>query len=211
MDIIEKFREKFKINNIADFSHYEKENKFLEGTGSIVFDHENKVAYACISPRTDKTIFSEVAAYLGYEPMSFQSVDEQGKEIYHTNVMMCVAKGFAVVCLDSIKNEMEREKLVFSLTSTGHEIIAISYGQMKNFAGNMLSVKGNSAKPLLVCSQRAWQSLNQAQKATIEKHCEALAMKIPTVETIGGGGARCMMAEVFSDVLAGKSENFKGL
>ena len=197
MDIIEMLGQEFRVEKIIDLSHFENENRFLEGTGSIVFDHENKIAYACLSPRTDAALFDEVSQTLGYTPISFRAVDAKGRAIYHTNVMMCIGVGFAVICLESIENAEEKETVVESLKRSGLEIIDISFEQMNKFAGNMLEVSGKNGKVFLVQSQRAFDSLRKEQIAVLEKYCELLPIPIPTIETIGGGSARCMMAEIF--------------
>jgi hypothetical protein len=196
-DIIDTLKRKFEITNILDLSYYENEGKFLEGTGSIVFDHTNKIAYACLSPRTDKEVFLELCSFLNYQPIYFYSHDKNGKEIYHTNVMMCIGNGFAVICLESITNLEERLSVSFSLTNTRHQIIDISFEQMNQFAGNMLALKTNSNENILVLSQSSFNSLNTVQKISIEKYAKLLALSINTIETIGGGSARCMIAEIF--------------
>lgn len=196
-DIIEPLRRNFRIDEIIDLSHYENENRFLEGTGSIVFDHTNKTAYACLSPRTNKTLFEEVAANLGYSPISFHAYDAAGNQIYHTNVMMCVGAGFAVICLESIGNFDERAKVTESMRNGNLEIVDITFEQMNRFAGNMLEILGDFEKRLLVLSQSAYDALNTEQTNALEKYCELLPMPIPTIEKIGGGSARCMMAEIF--------------
>ncbi len=195
-DIIDSLKQNFSITNILDLSYHEKNNKFLEGTGSIVFDHKNKIAYASLSPRTDKELFLWVCEYLNYSPVCFHSYDKTGKEIYHTNVMMCVAEKFAIVCAESILDH-EREKVVHSLEETHHTIIKISFEQMQNFAGNMLAIAINNNKNILALSKTAFDSLTKTQKKEIEKHCELVPLSIHTIETIGGGSARCMMAEIF--------------
>lgn len=199
-DLIDSLKTNFKITKIVDLSKYEAENRFLEGTGSIVFDHDNKLAYACLSPRTDKGILEEVCAILNYKPVAFYSHDQAGKEIYHTNVMMCIAEKFAVICLDSITDEHEKLAVSESLTKTGHEIIDISFEQMNHFAGNMLALKTNANKSILALSQSSFDILTSEQIATIEKYSELLPLAVHTIETIGGGSARCMIAEVFSEV-----------
>lgn len=197
-DIVEQLKSQYDINNIIDLSHYENENRFLEGTGSIVFDHLHKMAYACLSPRTYKQLLEELCDKIGYKSFSFIAQDKAGKEIYHTNVMMCIAEKFAVVCLESIINDEERKHLVETLEHTNHEVIAISLQQMNSYAGNMLSLKSTSGNDLLVMSQSAYDVLNDEQKASINRYSKIVALQIPTIETIGGGSARCMMAEVFS-------------
>lgn len=196
-DVVEKLKKSFLVKEVIDFSVYENENRFLEGTGSIIFDHVNKKAYACISPRTDKGLLTEVCRRLNYEPISFFSLDENGQEIYHTNVMMCIGEKFAVICLESIKDEDEKNRVTNSLKETGHEIIDVSYGQMKKFAGNMLALTNNEEKNLLGMSQSAFNSLTQEQKNALKKYTTLLPLPIRTIETIGGGSARCMMAEIF--------------
>lgn len=196
-DIIDKLKEKFDITEVIDLSHYEKEKKYLEGTGSIIFDHDNKIAYACLSPRTDKNLFIELCNLMHYQPVSFLAHDKAGKEIYHTNVMMCIGEKFAAVCLDSISDEKERNLVTESFKRTGHEIINISFDQMSNFAGNMLEIKTNKEKNILALSKSAFDALKADQKKEIEKYCELTPLSIKTIETIGGGSARCMIAEIF--------------
>jgi hypothetical protein len=196
-DIIDSLKNNFKVTNVVDLSKYEKENKFLEGTGSIVFDHDNKIAYACLSPRTNRELFVRVCDYLHYKPIYFYSHDKGGKEIYHTNVMMCIGEKFVVICLDSITNKQERENVLHSLSSTGHQIIDISFEQMNQFAGNMLAIKNNNEQNLLVLSQTSFDSLTTEQKVELEKYSKLIPLSIRTIETIGGGSARCMIAEVF--------------
>lgn len=193
-EIIEKLKENFRVKQILDFSDYETMGKFLEGTGSIVADHANKINYACLSPRTDKEIFTQISNRFGYQPISFCAVDKTGNEIYHTNVMMCVGGKFAVVCLESIK---ERDFVNESLQNTGKEIVDISFEQMNAFAGNMLTVLNDKSEELLVLSETAFDSLSNQQKNTLEKYSELLPIPIPTIEMIGGGSVRCMMAEIF--------------
>lgn len=200
-DIIDLLKKDFEITKIIDLSKYEKENKFLEGTGSIIFDHINKIAYACLSPRTDKDVFVELCKHVDYKPVYFYSHDKSGKEIYHTNVMMCIGKHFAVVCLESITDLKEREIVSHSLTSTGHQIIDITFEQVTRFAGNVLELQTNDNKSILVMSQTAFDSITPTQKIELEKYSELFPLPIKTIETIGGGSARCMIAEIFSKPL----------
>lgn len=187
MDIVESLRRDFRIEKIIDLSHFENENRFLEGTGSIVFDHVNKIAYACLSPRTDEKLFTETSQTLGYTPISFRAVDAKNRAIYHTNVMMCIGVGYAVICLESIENAEEKERVIESLEWNGLETIDISVEQMNNFAGNMLTVSGENGKVFLVLSQSAFDSLRTEQISILEKYCELLPIPIPTIEAIGGG------------------------
>ncbi len=197
IDIIQNLKKYFSINKVIDISHYEQENKFLEGTGSIIFDHKNKIAYACLSPRTDKELFIEVSTLFKYQPVFFHSYDKVEKEIYHTNVMMCIGDAFAIICTESITNKNERAMVIDSLQKSGHEIIDITLEQVNHFAGNMLVVLNNEGKQILIKSQSAFDSLTDAQKKLLGQHCELLPIPITTIETIGGGSARCMMAEIF--------------
>jgi hypothetical protein len=196
-DIIEEIRKNFIVHHVLDLSNYESEHKFLEGTGSIVFDHLHKIAYACLSPRTDKDLFIETCRHLNYHPVYFTAEDANGKQIYHTNVMMCIAEKFVVICLDSISREHERHEVVKSLTDTGHEVVEITFDQMNQFAGNMLELRSDSGKQLLAMSKSSYDALTAFQKKQIEKYCEMLPLPIKTIETIGGGSARCMIAEIF--------------
>ncbi|MBG8552005.1 citrulline utilization hydrolase CtlX [Hymenobacter guriensis] len=196
-DILAALQEQFAVTEVIDLSGSERQNRFLEGTGSIIFDHLHRVAYACLSPRTDAALFQEVAQQLCYRAVAFHAHDAQGQEIYHTNVMMCVGARFAVVCLESIRNAAEQAVVVDSLTATGHEIIDISLAQVSRFAGNMLTLQPATARELLAMSQSAHDALTPAQRTTLAQYCDLLPLPIPTIETIGGGSARCMLAEVF--------------
>jgi hypothetical protein len=196
-DILEKIKENFKIERVIDLSEYEREGKFLEGSGSIISDHENKINYACLSSRTDKELFEKVSKLLGYKPVSFTAVDRDGQEIFHTNVMMSMGREFSVICLESIKDEAERRVVIESLRSTGKEIVDISLEQMNGFAGNMLVVLTNRNKTLLVLSENAFKTLSSEQRGTLGKYCELFPLSIPTIEAVGGGSARCMIAEIF--------------
>lgn len=199
--IVRQLEDRFKVNHIIDLSRFELENKFLEGTGSMVLDRENKLAYACLSPRTNAEVLLAFCHQLGYTPVAFNANDTEGKAIYHTNVMMCVGSKFAVICLDSISDDKEKEAVIISLENTGKEIIAISYEQMNQFAGNMLEVKNTDGGSLLVMSKSAHQSLTQEQVLALEKYTEILWADITTIETIGGGSARCMLAEIHLPVV----------
>ncbi len=193
-DIIYK---KFNKNNIIDLTSFEKENLFLEGTGSMVLDRENKIAYACLSPRTNKNILDIFCEKMNYVACSFEANDENINQIYHTNVMMCVADKFVVICLDSITNKTEKEEIINTIKKTSKELIPITYAQMNCFAGNMLQIKNAVGEKLLVMSQQAFKSLTQTQISTLEKYNTLVYSEIKTIETSGGGSARCMIAEVF--------------
>ena len=196
-DIIDSIKKNFVVKEVIDLSYYEQDNRFLEGTGSIIFDHENTMAYACLSPRTDREIFIQVCKSLSYRPVAFHSHDRNGKEVYHTNVMMCIGSAFSVICLESITNKQERSEVADLLASSGHQIIDISFDQMERFAGNMLTIQTMDNKEILVMSESAFDSLSKTQVNELEKYCELVPQPIKTIETIGGGSARCMIAEIF--------------
>lgn len=191
--------EGFIIEQFMDYSEAEQEDVFLEGTGSLILDRLNKKAYCALSPRADESLFIEFCEDFEYDPVVFtayQTVEDKRLPIYHTNVMMCVADEFCVICLDSIDDKKERKNVVNHLKKTGKEIINITEQQLQHFAGNMLQVQGSEHK-YLVMSAAAEQSLNQEQRDQIEKYCPILSSELHTIETCGGGSARCMMAEVF--------------
>lgn len=195
--VLSAITEKFRVENTIDLSAYEQEQLFLEGTGSMVLDRENKIAYACLSPRTDIQVLNDWCNKAGFRPVAFTSVDSKGDPIYHTNVMMCIADRFAVICLDSIPNETEKHNVIKTLQDTKKEIIEISFDQMNRFAGNMLQVQNTKGDRYLVMSSQAYNSLTSEQIKRIENYNPILHSDITTIETNGGGSARCMMAEVF--------------
>jgi hypothetical protein len=200
-DIIETIKEQgFEVAEIDDWSFPETQGHFLEGTGSMIFDHDNKIAYGSVSLRLDENLFREFCEKYGFTPVvfhSFQTVGAERLPIYHTNVMMCVADKFVVICLDCIDDELERSKVIETIKNSGKEIIEISEEQMQQFAGNMLQVNNNEGQKFLVMSETAYKSLDQEQVAAIEKHCEIIYSDLNTIEVNGGGSARCMLAEVF--------------
>lgn len=195
--VLNAIKDKFIINNTIDLSHYENENIFLEGTGSMVLDRENKIAYACLSPRTDKKVLDKFCETFGYHAETFWALDANAMPIYHTNVMMCVADEYVVICLDAIKDDIERNTVIKRIEATQKAIIEISLDQMNRFAGNMLQVHNKEDKKFLVMSSQAYHSLHTNQVQAIEKFNAILHADITTIETNGGGSARCMMAEVF--------------
>lgn len=197
LDVVEYLKANYQVSRVLDLSHYESSNEFLEGTGSIVFDHESRLAYACLSPRTHLSVLQQLCKHIGYKPVSFRSVDENEMEVYHTNVIMGIGKGFAVICLESIKNMDERKLVCDSLIHSGKEIIDISFQQVKCFGGNVLSVCNVEGKQFLALSASAFSSLTKNQTERIEKYATILPISIPTIETIGGGSVRCMLAQNF--------------
>tara|TARA_B110000046_G_C13025555_1_gene413815 strand:- start:3898 stop:4833 length:936 start_codon:yes stop_codon:yes gene_type:complete len=188
------------IENIVDYTSAEEEQIFLEGTGSMILDRENKKAYCAISPRADEELFIEFCEDFEYTPVVFtanQTVDNKREAIYHTNVMMCIAETFAVVCLSSIDDKKERKIFLKHLKEDKKQVIDITEEQVNNFAGNMLQVHGKNNERFLVMSQAAYDCLTQIQRAQINRHCKIISSSLETIETCGGGSARCMMAEVF--------------
>jgi len=201
-DIVELLQKNYSVKSVLDLSHYEAEDKALEGTGSIVFDHKAKIAYACISPRTEKDVLDDLCKQIGYKAHTFNAYSEKDTLIYHTNVVMCVGDGFVVIGLNTIKDNDERAAIIKQFEDSNLEIIDLNDEQLNHhFAGNMLQVKNKENIPFLVMSKRAFQSLNASQIAQIEKHTQILPVSIDLVEQIGGGSARCMMAENFLEKL----------
>lgn len=200
-DIIENIKSKgFEVAEIDDWSFSEIQGHFLEGTGSMIFDHDNKIAYGSVSLRLDEKLFREFCEKYGFTPVvfhSFQTVGSERLPIYHTNVMMCVADKFVVICLDCIDDELERSKVIETIKNSGKEIIEISEEQMQQFAGNMLQVQNTKGEKFLVMSETAYRSLTSEQVSAIEKYCEIIYSDLNTIEVNGGGSARCMLAEVF--------------
>jgi len=195
----------FHVSNTTDYSYFEKESIFLEGTGSMILDRENSIVYAAISDRMHLDALKLYCLNMGFEAVVFnamQSVDNRRVPIYHTNVMMCLGSTFAVICLDCIDDKQEQVSISNKLSETKKEIIPISEEQISQFAGNMLEVRNEENERLLVMSSSAYKSLNTFQLKSLEKHCRIIHSDISTIERLGGGSARCMMAEVF---LPGKS------
>ena len=200
-DLLETLEEHgYLIENIIDYTSAEEEEIFLEGTGSMILDRENKKAYCAISPRADEELFIEFCEDFEYTPVVFtanQTVDNRREAIYHTNVMMCIAETFAVVCLSSIDDKKERKNFLKHLKEDKKQVIDITEEQVNNFAGNMLQVHGKNNERFLVMSQAAYDGLTQIQRAQINRHCKIISSSLETIEACGGGSARCMMAEVF--------------
>jgi len=192
--------EGFCIKNIIDYTSAEHEGVFLEGTGSLILDRVNKKAYCALSPRADEDLLIEFCEDFEYTPVIFtayQTFEKERLPIYHTNVLMCLGQDFAVICLESIDDKKERQNVVDHLKSDCKEIITITEEQVTNFAGNMLELKSKNDDRLLVMSQSAYDSLNMEQINKLENYCMIITSSLDTIETCGGGSARCMMAEVF--------------
>ena len=200
-DILERIeKEGFVIEHIMDYTAAEAEGVFLEGTGSILMDRLNQKAYCALSQRADEDLFIEFCEDFDCFPVLFtanQTVDGKRLPIYHTNVMMALGERFAVIAPDTVDDKKERKNLLEHLKMDGREIIEISEGQMYQFAGNMLQLLGAGGQPYMVMSSAAYHSLDPGQIKAIEKHCPILHSPLDTIETCGGGSARCMMAEVF--------------
>lgn len=195
-EFVKSLRDKFQINDIVDFSGRERTNQIVEGTGSLVFDHVNKLAYASRSERTDEALVLEICEQLKYKAIVFDAVDEAGKPIYHTNVVMCVGEKFAILCLDAIRNENDQEVLLASFAATEHKVVAISYAQLKAFAGNMLEVRNRKEEAFVLLSQTAFNSLLPGQIDAITHFADLLPISIPVIETHGGGSVRCMVGGI---------------
>ncbi|WP_246022407.1 citrulline utilization hydrolase CtlX [Filimonas effusa] len=195
--VMEAIQQWYHTSKTVDLSKYEQEHLFLEGTGSMVLDRENKKAYACLSPRTNEALLQQFCETLGYQPVVFHATDLTGHEIYHTNVMMCVADKYVVICADTITNPEERERVLETIRRSGKDIVTISMDQMQHFAGNMLQIKNEDNEKLLIMSTQAWQSLSPLQKKQLEDYNRVLHTPLDVIETNGGGSARCMLAEVY--------------
>lgn len=195
--ILDELNDKFKIIEISDISDSEHKEIFLEGTGSIIFDHINKTAYACISPRTNEELFKSHCQEIGYTPICFYSSDKNDLLVYHTNVMLTIGIDFAIICAETIKEMNERNRVLNTLKNGGKQVIEITEDQMNQFAGNMLQLKNKDGQLFLVMSNSAFTCLTDMQLKQIEPLTKILSVNIPTIETIGGGSARCMMAEIF--------------
>jgi hypothetical protein len=189
--------EKFESDNTIDYTGQEERNLFLEGTGSMVLDRSNHLAYACLSIRTHENLLQQFCDEMGYQPVVFNAVDDSGAPIYHTNVMMCVADRYVVICLESITDEMELQYVQEQILATGKSIIPITMEQMNHFAGNMLQVKNTLGEKLLLMSTQAYLSLDKDQIETLNSYNAIVHADIRTIESNGGGSARCMIAEVF--------------
>ncbi|WP_010522273.1 citrulline utilization hydrolase CtlX [Aquimarina agarivorans] len=197
-EIIDKLKLKYDIKVQFEFEHFEGQQMYLEGTGSIVFDRNHKIAYACRSMRTNEYLFKKFCSDLDFTPLLFDAVDKKGQPIYHTNVMMAMGVDFVIICMESIPNIFDQEKLKESFGATGKKIIPISLQQMEQFAGNMLQIKNKNEERILVMSSRAFNSLSQSQIDEIEHHTKILHVDLSVIEIYGGGSARCMIAEIFS-------------
>lgn len=186
----------YRIDRVVDLSGHEEAGEYLEGSGSLVLDRPNRLAYVCLSPRTHLNALGDFAQQLDYQIVSFDAHDAQGVPIYHTNVMMCVGADFAVVCGESIVDEQRRAAVRKRLADTGHELVELTQAQMASFAGNMLALENQAGEPVIAMSSAAWSCLDAAQRARLERHGRIVAAPIPTIEHFGGGSVRCMLADI---------------
>lgn len=198
LDIIERLdaMHGFQVREVVDLSHHEADSHFLEGTGSMVLDRVNRVAYACLSSRTHLDVLGDFAQRLDYDVVAFDAVDRDGVPIYHTNVLMNVGEKLAVICDAAIERDDQREAVLERLESTGHEVVSIDFDQLEAFAGNMLELRAADGVPVVAMSQRAWDSLNAMQRATFEANGRVVAVAIDDIEDSAGGSVRCMLAEI---------------
>jgi len=196
-DILEELASAYIVRDVQDWSEFEAEGRFLEGTGSMIMDHESKLIYAAISERTNLSVLEKFSATNGYQAMVFLATDREGRPVYHTNVVMSLGERFCVLCEEAIDEEWELIAIRQLLESTGHMIISITRDQMHRFAGNMLELKNAKGEHILVLSRDAHDSLRKEQKEMLEAFAKLLPIGVPTIEKVEGGSVRCMMAEIF--------------
>lgn len=196
-EIIQKLNDGFIVKDLQDWSKFEVEGRFLEGTGSMVTDHDNKMIYACISERTDLSVLEKYASTNGYQAIVFLATDKKGRPVYHTNVVMTLGEKFCVLCEDAIEEEWELIAVRQLLESTGHAIVAISRDQMHCFAGNMIELRNSNGEHILILSKTAYDSLRAEQRSMLEAFARLLPIAVPTIEQVEGGSVRCMIAEIF--------------
>lgn len=198
-DIIDQLSEKnnYLVSKIIDLSHHEKQGRYLEGTGSMVMDHQNQIIYACRSSRTDLSVLNEFAKVINYSTIAFDATDQNGDLIYHTNVMMSIGNTLSIVCLEAIAAIEQREMVVNSLQTNNRELLELTLEQMEAFAGNMLEVRSSSGVKLLVMSKQARHSLTREQVKIIESHVKIISAPLNNIEASAGGSARCMLAEIY--------------
>lgn len=196
-DILAQIGKRFDVRQVLDLSRFELDGKYHEGTGVMVLDHVHKIAYVCRASRSHPEVMAAFSAHLGYQAFWFDAVDSAGRPIYHTNVMMGVGRTLAVVCLESIHDLAQRQQLVQKLTDSGKVILPISYTQMNAFAGNVMELQNPAGEAVLAMSTQAWDALSDEQQQLVRQHTIPVTADLHTIETLGGGGARCMIAEIF--------------
>jgi hypothetical protein len=197
-DIIEKLDTEhgYQVTAIVDLSAHEQSGHYLEGTGSMVLDRSNRVAYACLSTRTQLDPLGDFAQRMDYEVVAFEAVDRNGVAIYHTNVLMNVGEAVAVICAAAIADAAQREAVLTRLTETGHEIIDLSFDQLDAFAGNMLELRNKDGDRVVALSSRAWKSLTKQQRETLQANGKIVHSPVDNIENSAGGSVRCMLAEI---------------
>jgi len=197
-DLIQWLKDNFEDHKVIDLMRYEDEGKYLEGTGSIVFDYQGKVAHACESVRTHPEVFRDMCEQIDFEPVLLQANDKQGRPIYHTNVFMSIMTSLAVICMEAITGNEARADLEARMTKSGRKIVTISQDQVDNLAGNCYEVIGEDGRSKIILSTRAWSSLNMDQRALLEGAGDVVTCNVDTIEKVGGGGIRCMLAGIFA-------------
>lgn len=195
-DLIKALGSRFLVKDVRDLSYFEDRKMYLEGTGSMVLDRDYKIAYACLSPRTDTEVLKKFSELSGYNIVCFHAFDNQDKAIYHTNVLMCAGSEFVLLCTEAIRDTIEKNLLISKIKSTGKEIIDITLSQVSGFAGNILQLKNKKNEDLLILSEQAFKSLNDHQLSRLRKYGRLIHAPLNTIETAGGGSARCMIAEI---------------
>lgn len=195
-DVVGELRKHYRVTDVIDYSVFEKEGRWLEGTGSLVLDHLDKIAYVSLSNRSDPTVIHRFTEDFSYEPVTFTSIGSDGQPIYHTNVMMCIGTAFALVGLEMILNKAERQQVRTRLEQTGKDIVELSPHQIENFAGNAIELHNSHGEKLLVLSKRAARALTEEQLARLTHYVRLVPLELPTIE-LGGGSARCMIATIY--------------
>jgi hypothetical protein len=193
-DIVEELRKHYRVTEVIDYSAFEDEGCYLEGTGSLVFDHLNKIAYVSLSNRSNPKVIERFTDDFSYEPVTFTSIGSNGEPIYHTNVIMCIGTAFAIVGLEMIPNKIERQQVRARLKA-GKEIVELSADQIANFAGNAIELHNNGGEKLLVLSSRAARALTEDQRERLSRYARLILLELPIIE-LGGGSARCMIATI---------------
>eukprot|EP00092_Neocalanus_flemingeri_P020433 GFUD01022136.1.p1 GENE.GFUD01022136.1~~GFUD01022136.1.p1 ORF type:complete len:324 (+),score=148.73 GFUD01022136.1:42-974(+) len=198
MDVVQWLKDNFSVTRVVDLSPYEDKGSYLEGTGSIVFDHTARVAYACSSVRTDVKVLDRLCAEIGYTRLVVEAADSQGRPIYHTNVFMSIATDFVVICMDAVQKEEDKKRMEDSFKQSGKSVITVTQQQVDSLAANCFEVVGQDGRRKLIISTRGWGSLTEGQREALTARVDIVQCKVDTIEVVGGGGIRCMLAPVFS-------------
>lgn len=198
LELLGELRERgFRCHRLIDLSMHELDGRFLEGTGSLVLDRLQRRAYACLSARTDPQVLELWSQELGYRAFAFSAIDRDGRAIYHTNVMLALGTGWAVVCGAAVVDAARRGELLDALAQGGRSVVDIDHGQMHEFAGNIIELRDRHGAPVIAMSARARAALRPEQRAVLQRHGRIVASPVPTIEDAGGGSVRCMLAELF--------------